>query len=145
MFYISIKIFCFLMKWLYFQWPSHVYSVTTKFEIWITTGGSRTAGTSKMVRFVIIVNGFQPLTIITKHSILDFAAVLDPPLITCTWTFSMLFKIFRSFFKRKSQSFPFLSTSENGLNLDLYWRYSLRNQTYDQIINLHILKTLSEV
>ena len=42
--------------------------------------GSRAAATSKMERFVIIVNGFQPLTIITKHSILDFAAVLDPPL-----------------------------------------------------------------
>ena len=33
-----------------------------------------------MERFVIIVNGFQPLTIITKRSILDVAAVLDPPL-----------------------------------------------------------------
>ena len=43
-------------------------------------GGSRTAATSKMERFVIIVNVFQPLTIITKHFILDFAAVLDPPL-----------------------------------------------------------------
>ena len=30
---------------------------------------------------MIIVNGFQPLTVITKHSILDFAAVLDPPLV----------------------------------------------------------------
>ena len=40
-------------------------------------GGSRTAATSKMERFVIIVNGFQPLTIITKRSILDVAAVLD--------------------------------------------------------------------
>ena len=29
---------------------------------------------------LIIVNGFQPLTIITKHSILDIAAALDPPL-----------------------------------------------------------------
>ena len=29
---------------------------------------------------MIIVNGFQPLTIITKCSILDVAAVLDPPL-----------------------------------------------------------------
>ena len=28
--------------------------------------------------FVIIVNSFQPLTIITKCSILDVAAVLDP-------------------------------------------------------------------
>ena len=43
-------------------------------------GGSRTAATSKMERFVIIVNGFQPLTIITKRYILDVASVLDPPL-----------------------------------------------------------------
>ena len=42
-------------------------------------GGSRAAATSKMECFVIIVNGFQPLTIITKHSILDVAVVLDPP------------------------------------------------------------------
>ena len=34
-----------------------------------------------MERFVAIVNGFQPLTIITKRSILDVAAALDPPLI----------------------------------------------------------------
>ena len=47
----------------------------------IARGGSRTAATSKMERFVIIVNGFQPLTIITKRSILDVAAVLDPPLV----------------------------------------------------------------
>ena len=43
-------------------------------------GGSRAAATSKMELFVIIVNGFQPLTIITKSSILDVAVVLDPPL-----------------------------------------------------------------
>ena len=36
--------------------------------------------TSKMERFVIIVNGWKPLT--TKHSILDVAAALDPPLVT---------------------------------------------------------------
>ena len=41
--------------------------------------GSRTAATSKMERFVIIVNGWKPLTIITKRSILDVAVVLDPP------------------------------------------------------------------
>ena len=33
-----------------------------------------------MERLMIIVNGWKPLTIITKHSILDAAAVLDPPL-----------------------------------------------------------------
>ena len=38
--------------------------------------GSRTAATSKVEPFVIIVNGFQPLTIITKISTLDVAAVL---------------------------------------------------------------------
>ena len=43
-------------------------------------GGPGTAATSKMEHFVIIVNGFQPLTIVTKSSILDIAAVLDPPL-----------------------------------------------------------------
>ena len=41
-------------------------------------GGSRTAATSKIERFVIIVNGFQPLTINRKRSVFDVAAVLDP-------------------------------------------------------------------
>ena len=45
-----------------------------------TRGGSRTAATSKMELFMIIVNGRKPLTIITKCSILDVAAVLDRPL-----------------------------------------------------------------
>ena len=43
-------------------------------------GESRAAAISKMECFVIIVNDFQPLTIITKRSILDVAAALDPPL-----------------------------------------------------------------
>ena len=47
----------------------------------IARGGSRTAATFKMERIVIIVNGFQQLTITTKRFILDVAAVLDPPLI----------------------------------------------------------------
>ena len=47
----------------------------------IPRGGSRTAATSKMELFAIIVNGWKPLTIITKRSILDFATVLDPSLI----------------------------------------------------------------
>ena len=34
-----------------------------------------------MERFVIIVNGSQPLTIVTKRFILDVAAALDPPLL----------------------------------------------------------------
>ena len=37
--------------------------------------------TSKMEHLVIIVNGIQPLTVITKRSIFDVAAVIDPPLL----------------------------------------------------------------
>ena len=36
-----------------------------------------------MEHFVIIVNGWKPLTIISKSSILDVAAVLGPPLTVC--------------------------------------------------------------
>ena len=44
------------------------------------SGGSKTAAISKTDHFVIIVNSWNPLTIITKRSILDVAAVLDPSL-----------------------------------------------------------------
>ena len=55
----------------------------------IIRGGSRATATSNMDRFVIIVNGWKPLTIIAKHYILDVAAALDPPL--------MVFKLFACF------------------------------------------------
>ena len=54
-----------------------------------TIGESRTAATSKMEHLVIIVNGWKPLTILTKSSILDVAAALDPPLDT----FGILWKL----------------------------------------------------
>ena len=47
----------------------------------IGSGVSWVAAIFKMERFVMIANGFQPLTIITKRSILDFAVALDLPLI----------------------------------------------------------------
>ena len=43
-------------------------------------GGPKTATTSTMERFVVIVNGWKPLTIITKRSILDVKTALDPSL-----------------------------------------------------------------
>ena len=44
------------------------------YEVYTThRGGSRAAATSK-------IESWKPLTIITKRSILDFAAALDPPL-----------------------------------------------------------------
>ena len=46
----------------------------------ISRGGFRAAETSKMECFVMIVSGWKPSIIITKNSILDVAAALDPPL-----------------------------------------------------------------
>ena len=52
-----------------------------KTSLVIFRGGYRTAATFKMERFVMIVNGWKPLTVITKRSILDDAAAPDPPLL----------------------------------------------------------------
>ena len=65
---------------------SHISISVCNASLWckqddLLSGGPRFAATSKMERFVIIVNSFQPLTIITKRSILDVAADLDPPLL----------------------------------------------------------------
>ena len=46
----------------------------------VIRGGSRTAAISKMELFVIIVNDWKPLTIITKSSTFDVAPILDRPL-----------------------------------------------------------------
>ena len=47
----------------------------------VNRGGFRTPATFKMEHFLIIVNSWKPLTITTKSSILDVAAVLNPPLV----------------------------------------------------------------
>ena len=49
------------------------------FDVTMGRGGSRAAATFKVEHFVIIVNGWKPLTSITNCSILDVAAALDPP------------------------------------------------------------------
>ena len=54
----------------------------------LSRGGSRPAATFKMERFVIIVNGF--LTIITKRSILDVPAALDPPLFSARCLYEII-------------------------------------------------------
>ena len=62
------------------QYP-HRYGIAETLQTGVKSrGGSRTAATSKMECFVIIVNGSKPLTIITKSSMLDVGAVLDLPL-----------------------------------------------------------------
>ena len=70
------------------------YTKTVKFgfkeslDKGIVRDGSRAAATSRMECFVVIVNGWKPLAIITKHSILDVAVALAPPLIVRPSTFS---------------------------------------------------------
>ena len=82
LFAIVCKIFEFAVKWiLAIRNKADIISSSNKIT-YITRGGSRTAATSKMEHFVIIVKGFQLLTIIPTRSILDVAAILDPPLVT---------------------------------------------------------------
>ena len=50
----------------------------------ISRDESRVAAISKMEHFMTIVKGLKSLTVITKHSILDVTAALDPPLISVT-------------------------------------------------------------
>ena len=71
----------------FFENYSILYDLSSEFWKWLcisqrsnSRGGSRTAATSKMGNFVIIVNAWKPLNIITKSSILDVPGVLDPPL-----------------------------------------------------------------
>ena len=59
-------------------------------------GGSRTAVTFKMELFVTVVNGWKPLTINTKNSILNVAAVLDLPLVLADYVM-LIFKILNSY------------------------------------------------
>ena len=46
----------------------------------LARGGARAGAASKMERFVIIVNGWKPLTIITKHSVLEVVNYYHKPL-----------------------------------------------------------------
>ena len=59
----------------------------------VVRGGSRAAATSKGELFVIIVNGWKPLTFITKSSTLDVAAVLDPPLVVLCYYSAKIFQL----------------------------------------------------
>ena len=51
----------------------------------------RVTATSKVECFVIIVNDWKPLTIITKHSILDVVAALDPHLLAMPYILAFEF------------------------------------------------------
>ena len=66
------------------KWPiCNAVIINATIDKDVTRGRSRASAISKMVSFVIIVNGFRLLTIIRKSSILDVAAALDLSLLTC--------------------------------------------------------------
>ena len=68
--------------WNYFDISILIMSIVIwSHHLWLNNnrGGSRTAATSKIEGFVIIVNDWKLLTIISKHSILDVVVALDPP------------------------------------------------------------------
>ena len=71
-------------------------------KLYTIRGGSRAAATSKMECFEIIVYGWKPLTIITKHSILDVAAGLDPPL---TMEHKLVKAVFKTYLQRISTEY----------------------------------------
>ena len=65
---------------------------------------------------MIIVSDFQPLAIITKHSILDVAAVLFPPLVTVSIemrnTTNIVNESFQINFTTKKPIFPYSKFNE---------------------------------
>ena len=74
-----------------------------------------------MERFVIIVNDWKPLTIITKRSILDIAAALDPPLSAQKVKFSI-----KDLFSKFDQISSFLRT----------WSYLLKKSLLENFISV---------
>ena len=58
------------------------FGIESSILMLVSRGGSRAAATSNMERFVIIVNGWKPLIITTKRSILDVTVALDSPLVS---------------------------------------------------------------
>ena len=104
----------------------------------ITRGGSRTAATSKIELFVIIVNGWQPLTIIAKCSILDVTTVLHLPLITDVANISITGTVYKPLLLIMLISTKILST-ELFISIKLDGIYCL---TYTRIPIMSVLVKL---
>ena len=116
----------------------------------ISRGRSRTAVISKMERFVIILNGWKPLTIITKHSILDVAAVLDPPMIMkhpsivapnififISTQFTPMFH-FYTFWKRQ-KTYGFCGVFRGYIKGKLAWNRLMKLSRIEAAVHMHLL------
>ena len=90
----------------------------------LARGGSRTTVTSNMEYFVIIVNGWNPLTIITKRSILDVAAALDTSLTDENITLKIKNETISSSSNKKMLGILFDNFGEHVTSL--WWKASQR-------------------
>ena len=81
----------------------------------MTISNFKTLATFKMWLFMIIVNGFQSLTIVIKGSILDVAEVLDPTATTDIFSYQDWIS---THFKAM---FHFYPPWVEKLNIDLKW------------------------
>ena len=106
---------------------------------WSIRGGSGAAAISKMEHFVIIVNGFQPLTIITKYSILDVAAALDPTTGCSHWKKRIL-KLFGNI-----RMVCFVSTEQQNLfqKIPSIWHWNKQSMLMQPIRELVLLRWLT--
>ena len=85
-------------------------------------GGSRTPATSNMEHFVIIVNGWKPLTTFPKSSILDVAVVLDFPMLkdvhlTSVYYIYKLLMLFENFRTLKQKYVNIIFCNQNLLTM----------------------------
>ena len=84
---------------------------------------------------IIVVNGFQPLTNITKRSILDVAAALDPLLITRGVCFEICKHYFHILIRMKNPKKQKKNKKENKN----YWFYQTLIDEYFIILNRKIV------
>ena len=111
-------------------------------------GGPRTVTTSKVELFVIIVNGWKSVTIITISFTLDFAAVLDPP--ASTFTINILQNnhqlVLRMYGNRfKLSKYLFVSVTSSAFISTLYQKQLLPRQMKLSLIltvGINLLLTL---
>ena len=78
---------------------------------------------------MIIVNGFQPLTIITKCSILDVAAVVDPSLILDSLVQLLRSNINLAYNRRKIHFIAIPFEDSRRLGIDFYLKISVCGTT----------------
>ena len=119
------------------QWgcrvKSYLSSVQFSYFYMRFRGGFRTPASSKRKRFVIIANGWKPLTIVTKRSILDVAASLHPPLRFPNFVYNLLTSIcLKKCTFPKQTNWTFSLHTAKWINIYYTWTSSLFSYGHDE-------------